>query len=58
VVVDSIAFQFRQDHQDVGERTRTLANIGQRLMALAGRNDISVRFLLLMSAQHGPVAFV
>jgi len=50
VVVDSIAFQFRQDHQDVGERTRLLANIGQRLMAVAGRNDVSVR--LLHSCQH------
>jgi RecA/RadA recombinase len=43
VVVDSVPFHFRQDLQDVGERTRLLSQIGQNLMALAGRHDICVR---------------
>ena len=43
VVVDSVPFHFRQDRQDVGERTRLLSQIGQSLMALAGRHDICVR---------------
>ena len=43
VVVDSVPFQFRQDRQDVGERTRLLSHIGQSLMAIAGRHDICVR---------------
>ena len=43
VVIDSITFHFRQEQQDVGERTRMLAAIGQSLMALAGRNNLAVR---------------
>uniref|UniRef100_A0A1D2A1V4 DNA repair protein RAD51 homolog 3 n=1 Tax=Auxenochlorella protothecoides TaxID=3075 RepID=A0A1D2A1V4_AUXPR len=43
VVVDSIAFPFRQDHADLAARTRQLAQLGQSLMEVAVAHDVAVR---------------
>ncbi|KAL6779697.1 RAD51C [Auxenochlorella protothecoides x Auxenochlorella symbiontica] len=42
VVVDSIAFHFRQDHADLAARTRQLAQLGQSLMEVAVAHDVAV----------------
>ncbi|KAA6426745.1 MAG: DNA repair RAD51 [Trebouxia sp. A1-2] len=41
IVVDSIAFHFRQDFQDMAQRTRVLAEMAQKLMHLAEEKDLA-----------------
>ena len=42
IVIDSIAFHFRQDFQDMAQRTRVLAEMAQKLMHLAEERDLAV----------------
>lgn len=42
VVVDSVAFHFRQDFDDLAARTRRLSQMAQHLMALAHKFDIAI----------------
>lgn len=42
IVIDSIAFHFRQDFQDMAQRTRVLAEMAQKLMHLAEEKDLAV----------------
>lgn len=42
VIIDSIAFHFRQDFDDIGARTRRLIQMGQSLMELAHVKDLAV----------------
>lgn len=42
IVIDSIAFHFRQDFQDMAQRTRVLAEMAQKLMHLAEKRDLAV----------------
>ncbi|DBA87454.1 TPA: hypothetical protein ACH3X1_004493 [Trebouxia sp. C0004] len=42
IVIDSIAFHFRQDFQDMAQRTRVLAEMAQKLMHLAEETDLAV----------------
>lgn len=42
IVIDSIAFHFRQDFQDMAQRTRVLAEMAQKLMRLAEDKDLAV----------------
>lgn len=42
VIIDSIAFHFRQDFDDIGARTRRLIQMGQSLMELAHARDLAV----------------
>ena len=42
IVIDSIAFHFRQDFQDMAQRTRVLAEMAQKLMSLAEERDLAV----------------
>ena len=43
IIIDSIAFHFRQDFQDMAQRTRVLAEMAQNLMHLAEDKDLAVR---------------
>ena len=43
IIIDSIAFHFRQDFQDMAQRTRVLAEMAQNLMHLAEDRDLAVR---------------
>lgn len=43
VVFDSVTFNFRQDFEDMAGRTRLLANMAQKLMAVAENYDVAVR---------------
>eukprot|EP00803_Ostreobium_quekettii_P000806 evm.model.scf_655.5 EVM.evm.TU.scf_655.5 scf_655:56748-63748(+) len=45
VVVDSVTFHFRQDFQDMAQRTRVLAQMAQDFMSLAEANDVAVVFM-------------
>ena len=42
VVLDSVAFHFRQEVQDPGTRARQLAQLAQTLLGLAARHDVAV----------------
>lgn len=42
VVFDSVTFTFRQDFEDMALRTRLLADMAQKLMAIAERYDLAV----------------
>ncbi|KAJ3160927.1 DNA repair protein rad51c [Geranomyces michiganensis] len=42
IVLDSIAFHFRQKFADMGQRTRLLNSMAQRLRALAENRDVAV----------------
>ena len=42
VVIDSVAFHFRQDFRDMALRTTILAKMTNRLMDLATRQDLAV----------------
>lgn len=42
VVFDSVTFNFRQDFEDMAGRTRLLANMAQKLMAVAEKYDVAV----------------
>ncbi|KAJ3178499.1 DNA repair protein rad51c [Geranomyces variabilis] len=42
IVIDSIAFHFRQKFADMGQRTRLLNGMAQRLRALAENRDVAV----------------
>ena len=42
IVFDSITFLFRQDFEDMAGRTRLLANMAQKLMAVAENYDVAV----------------
>ena len=42
VVIDSITFHFRQDTQDMAQRTRTLASLAQSLTRLAAYRRIAI----------------
>ena len=44
IVIDSIAFHFRQDFQDMAQRTRVLAEMAQKLMHLAEEKDLAVSY--------------
>lgn len=44
IIIDSIAFHFRQDFQDMAQRTRVLAEMAQKLMQLAEDKDLAVSF--------------
>ena len=45
VVLDSITFHFRQDVQDMGQRSRMLYSMAQSLMQIAEAHDLAVRML-------------
>ncbi len=49
IVIDSIAFHFRQDFQDMAQRTRVLAEMAQKLMHLAEEEDLAVSFCIHLS---------
>ena len=49
IVIDSIAFHFRQDFQDMAQRTRVLAEMAQKLMHLAEEKDLAVSFCMHLS---------
>ena len=42
VIIDSITFHFRQEFQDMAQRTRILAQLAQTLMRHAESKDIAV----------------
>ncbi|XP_024375721.1 DNA repair protein RAD51 homolog 3 [Physcomitrium patens] len=42
VVFDSVTFNFRQDFEDMAGRTRLLANMAQKLMAVAENYDVAI----------------
>jgi len=42
IIIDSIAFHFRQDFHDMAQRTRVLAEMAQKLMHLAEERDLAV----------------
>lgn len=42
VIIDSVAFHFRQDFEDMGVRTRRLMQMAQSLMELAHAKDLAV----------------
>lgn len=42
VVFDSVTFNFRQDFEDMAGRTRLLANMAQKLMAIAENYDVAI----------------
>lgn len=42
IIIDSIAFHFRNDFEDMGLRTRRLAQMSQQLMNLAHSKDIAI----------------
>lgn len=42
VIIDSVAFHFRQDFEDMGLRTRRLMQMAQSLMELAHSKDLAV----------------
>ncbi|KAL3148107.1 DNA repair protein rad51c [Trebouxia sp. C0009 RCD-2024] len=42
IVIDSIAFHFRQDFQDMAQRTRVLVEMAQKLVHLAEEKDLAV----------------
>ena len=44
IVIDSNAFHFRQDFQDLAQRTRVLAELAQKLMRLAEEHDLAVSY--------------
>lgn len=46
IVIDSIAFHFRQDFQDMAQRTRVLAEMAQKLMHLAEEKYLAVSVFL------------
>ena len=41
--MDSVTFHLRQDYDDLGQRTRLLAQMAQQLMALAHDCSLAVR---------------
>ena len=43
VVLDSVAFHFRADFEDMAARTRVLAQLAQALMRLAEAHDAAAR---------------
>lgn len=49
VVFDSITFNFRQDFEDMAGRTRLLANMAQKLMAVAENYDVAVSQKLFLT---------
>lgn len=53
IVIDSIAFHFRQDFQDMAQRTRVLAEMAQKLMHLAEEKDLAVSALIQYVENHG-----
>jgi RAD51-like protein 2 len=42
IVIDSVTFHFRQDYEDMAQRTRQLAQMAQSLMAIAGTRQVGV----------------
>lgn len=42
IIIDSVAFHFRNDYEDMGLRTRRLAQMAQTLMDVAHSRDIAV----------------
>lgn len=42
IVIDSVTFNFRQDFDDMAGRTRLLADMAQKLMAIAEKHDVAV----------------
>ncbi len=42
MVVDSIAFHFRQDFSDMAQRSRTVTAMAQQLIAAAQAHDVAV----------------
>lgn len=42
IVIDSITFHFRQDFQDMAQRTRILAQMAQNLMRCAENRELAV----------------
>ena len=42
IVIDSVAFHFRQDFYDMAQRTRLLAEMAQKLMHLAEEKNLAV----------------
>ena len=42
IIIDSIAFHFRQDFSEMAQRTRVLAEMAQNLMHLAEDRDLAV----------------
>lgn len=57
IVIDSIAFHFRQDFQDMAQRTRVLAEMAQKLMHLAEKRDLAVSSLQFQP-QHNPNSYM
>eukprot|EP00271_Cylindrocystis_brebissonii_P001866 TRINITY_DN12185_c0_g9_i1.p1 TRINITY_DN12185_c0_g9~~TRINITY_DN12185_c0_g9_i1.p1 ORF type:complete len:351 (+),score=56.76 TRINITY_DN12185_c0_g9_i1:174-1226(+) len=42
IIIDSVTFHFRQDFSDMALRTRLLAGMAQKLMAIADEHDIAI----------------
>lgn len=53
VVLDSVAFPFRHGFTDMVLRTRTLGDMGNRLMQLANERDVAVRDAALTCSRRG-----
>lgn len=51
VVVDSIAFHFRQDFGDMSLRTRVLNGMAQQLIRLAAAHDLAVVLINQMTTK-------
>ena len=46
IVIDSIAFHFRHDFDDMSLRTRLLNGLAQKLITIAAHHDIAVSFVV------------
>jgi RAD51-like protein 2 len=53
VVIDSVAFHFRQDFRDMALRTRLLNGMAQQLLRLAAENELAVVLVNQMTTRLG-----
>lgn len=53
IIVDSVAFHFRQDFPDMGLRTRILAQMAQNMMQLAGEKELAVVYMNQVTTKVG-----
>lgn len=53
VVIDSVAFHFRQDFRDMALRTRLLKGMAQQLLRLAAENELAVVLVNQMTTRIG-----
>lgn len=54
MVVDSVAFHFRQDFGDMSQRTRILNGMAQQLIRLAAKHDLAVVLINQMTTKVTP----